>query len=437
MNELRPHNLNSWLRQKFSTRRLNDQEFELIEGALREVLSDEQVLGHAVARYVRGHYRDMNKDELLVLLNAFASLCAPTSNVRYEMSRLFANIISSEARPATSVPEIRGSSIEDCQLVCISGFHYSGASALFDFLSEHHSCIDLLPEDHASASPELSIVNSLAAECSVEKWPVSTRAILMQCLRFVFDAFVLATDRSSEKAATRKSMYLRVRNGDEGKLARYVDAYRVFAANILEASAEDQRGRCMHRHASAQREVGSYINELARIFGKETGGSRKLIIDNTPPARHANRLSAFPVGTKVLFVERDFFDQLATIRSRGYFDKGYYKDLTDFAWSRRKERQTVLDFMERFGRIYDIAFVTFEDFVEDRSVRRGVCQWLEIPYQESGRKFDSLESRKNIGIYCDEHSMPGDAIIKQEFPELVSERLCETAECMHMRITGA
>lgn len=297
-----------------------------------------------------------------------------------EILEIFAIIYSGQAEEPKNV--------ELPTILLVSGFGWSGSSAVYDYLRSAPDCTDvfagrLFPVSHRDV--EISIFwhsHNLFEVYKALHSPNLKKKLTLFVLYHILKLFI-PTDLFGRIAQTSYSLIYPF-TVDGSRMAGYLAAVKTLILNINYASRHgDSSG--LYRHC-----IGIFLDALAKILHKHP--ARYLLLNNALHGSLSERLEIFPPGTIYLLAFRDPRDQYISWKSYlGCGDDYYFIHMREYL-------DKALNVFAKLHPTHRFLAVDYERFVESSKYR----EWLnaalgigafEHPY------FIPLESAKRIGKY--------------------------------------
>lgn len=324
---------------------------------------------------------NFNQDDITYVIGLLKSLLMPIENL-------------------TSRSE-RSADDDNLKLIIVGGFHYSGSSAIYDYLRGHSSVLEGLSESFFDRKEkEFSLVKKLHNLWSKPVYLRKEKDLIEFLFKnalgiktpFNYYDYGIITSGSVAESFINKSLVKEYLSGFKYILQNYTDS-------------------------SITKEDFFYpvVNILKIIHGKEVY-EKSLVLNQAPTAMSIGALSIYPKGTVYCSVKRDPRDQYITLINGGYFERKDYLDVYDFIEKYKKRFNYFNDTTSTMSSDYCFFEVQFEEFVLSESYRSDLCDALTIPYKES-RNFFPEQSSKNIGIHSNFKDQRSIEIIEQELTE--------------------
>lgn len=285
-----------------------------------------------------------------------------------------------------------------------AGFEWSGASAIYDYLSQHSSVAKFWkqPRFMQDTQTSIEVVNNTLKNSPAE---VEVK-ILKFIMEHMFGIDVLTSEPANYLSIFERAIYKQLRGLTDIKV---VDRRLALFIKKLKAEA---RSKTVEKQFPVN-EFSEYLQ--AMIYNLCSKDEKYVLFDSVIRSNRANLLELID-GAKMVVVMRDPRDMYVTHVERAGWDKGANK------------------YIVKLKRLYDqfekarsslsidnsIIVVRFEDFVFKQSERTSLLKWLSLKqddFKKGKQAFNPEESVHNIGIYKDFKDQEAIKLIGKAFPE--------------------
>lgn len=267
------------------------------------------------------------------------------------------------------------------RILNVSGFWYSGSSAIYDFLRDRSDIetIDTLGIELQISNDFFDFLNK-----------TDGLNLLGFFIKYLLNLYVPKSNDDCFYKLKNSNILASILN-DTGKIT--IENYSNFVISFVQDLLTS-------KNILEEREALShFLFNCASVSSNDL--SKKLLLNQSPKARLIKKLGAYPLGTTCIYVHRDPRDQYLSIKNEvelNWKSTDWYPAI-DFIKDFNETNAIFEEDKLKHASNYNFIKVSFEDFILNESVRKSLCSNLLLNYDNSENYFSVDYSKTRIGKY--------------------------------------